>query len=330
MNDRVISFVMTILFFLSGIVFWLAIHIRCVKALTKASARMVDLPRLKRKAFKNYLPGEHDVLVCTHSKSGTNWAMQIVTQITCYGEAEFNHIHDVVPWVEAQLLTYVVKLNEPTFENSSVGLRAVKTHMESDFVPYNETAKYLTVIRDPKDVVVSAYRFILSLMPMVKGLSIDDFIDLYITGSTIFGSWSHHTGSYWAWHNRPNVLILFYADMKKDLDASVRRIADLMHVDLTEEQLKKIVHKSSFTYMQGIDHKFAPDIPGLTRNSKDPVMVRSGKSGSAREFLSPSQIQKIDQAMIEQLHHLDSNFPYAQHFISRGHTDGDLPGSQPI
>src|SRR5215471_4515279 len=47
--------------------------------------------------FPNYEPGEHDVLVCAYFKSGTNWTMQIATQIAYRGAAEFEHIHDLVP-----------------------------------------------------------------------------------------------------------------------------------------------------------------------------------------------------------------------------------------
>ena len=314
LKDSVIGFVMHALLFLSGIVFWLAIRLGIVKAVSKAAAKVLLAPRLKHKAFNEYIPGAHDVLVCTYSKSGTNWALQIITQIAWYGEAEFEHIHEIVPWAEGRIFPYVVGLDNPTYAVAPTGLRAVKTHLESDFVPYNEAARYLIVIRDPKDIAVSAYRFVQTLMPTVRDLMIDDFITLFKTGEMIYGSWPYHTGSFWCWRNRSNVLILFYAEMKQDLDACVRRIADFMQVSLNEEQIKKVIHKSSFAYMQGIDHKFAPDVPGATRNAKTPIMMRSGKTGSASEILNQEQMRDIDRAMVEQLRRLNCDFPYNQYF----------------
>ena len=36
---------------------------------------------------KDYVPTEHDVFVCSYFKSGTNWTMQIATQIAYRGRA---------------------------------------------------------------------------------------------------------------------------------------------------------------------------------------------------------------------------------------------------
>ena len=43
----------------------------------------------KAKVFRGYEPTEHDVFVATFPKSGTNWLMQMTTQIAWRGEAEF-------------------------------------------------------------------------------------------------------------------------------------------------------------------------------------------------------------------------------------------------
>ena len=60
-------------------------------------------PAHKMRAFKNYQPSKHDIFVCTYSKSGTNWMMQIAFQIANRGRGEFERIHDVVPWPDAPL-----------------------------------------------------------------------------------------------------------------------------------------------------------------------------------------------------------------------------------
>ena len=313
-KNLIISTLLRIQFFIAGILSWLFIRLGIVKPLAKAMAKLAHNPRLKRSAFKGYTPDKHDIVVCTFGKSGTNWALQIVTQTAWYGEAEFNHIHDIVPWAEAQMLPYIVELDKPTYEQSPAGLRALKTHFESEYVPYAESSKYITVIRDPKDVLLSAWFFIRNLMPVIRDLNIDDFIDMFLEGATIFGSWSRHTAGYWNWRDRPNVLILFYSEMIQDLAESVRRISHHMSVNLTEEQFSKVVYKSGFAYMQEHDKKFAPNIPGLTRNSRKPIMVRAGKTGSARDVLNSEQQNRIDQTIMEQLKNLGSEFPYTALF----------------
>ena len=120
----------------------------------------------------------------------------------------------------------------------------------------------------------------------------------------------------WNWRHRPNVLVLFYEDMRHDLEGTVRKVAEHMGVRLTDEQIEKVVEKSSFSYMQNIDHKFAPDIPGLARNPGKPVMMRAGKANAGNGELTPEQISRIDQAIIRQLQEIGSDFPYVERYVN--------------
>src|SRR5205823_1910827 len=54
--------------------------------------------------FRNYVPGEHDVFIATFAKSRTNWMMQIAHQLAFHGEAEYDHIHSVVPWPDTLVM----------------------------------------------------------------------------------------------------------------------------------------------------------------------------------------------------------------------------------
>ncbi len=48
-------------------------------------SRSVNAPKRKRQAFAGYTPDQHDVVVCTYAKSGTNWLPQVVTQVAHLG-----------------------------------------------------------------------------------------------------------------------------------------------------------------------------------------------------------------------------------------------------
>ncbi len=61
--------------------------------------------------------------------------MQISQQIAHYGAAEFNHIHELVPWPDGPSGP-VGDLNDPRFaEESPTGLRVIKTHLPAEHVP---------------------------------------------------------------------------------------------------------------------------------------------------------------------------------------------------
>src|SRR5580658_6226615 len=125
-----------------------------------------DLEFVKTNPFRGYVPGPQDVFVMTYAKSGTNWMMQIVHQLIHHGKGEFDHIHNVVPWPDAKLMSplmrdYAIPLDQATeWQTAPERRRVIKTHFNWELLPHSEDARYIAVIRDPKDVFVSAYFFV--------------------------------------------------------------------------------------------------------------------------------------------------------------------------
>ena len=112
--------------------------------------------------FGGYLPGEHDVVVATYEKSGTNWMLQIVNQVAPLGHGRFDHVYDVAPWPDAAggQPSVAVALEAPTWPEAPTGLRPVKTHLPRASTPLTDAARCVVVIRDPEDVMVSSYHFV--------------------------------------------------------------------------------------------------------------------------------------------------------------------------
>src|SRR5277367_3115520 len=74
--------------------------------------------------FGDYKPTPHDVFACVYFKSGTNWLMQIAVQVIHRGAAEFEHVHDLVPWPDCPAREYAVPLSdEQGWRKSPTGLR---------------------------------------------------------------------------------------------------------------------------------------------------------------------------------------------------------------
>lgn len=280
------------------------------KRAMKIGRSVMASPYVKSKAFEGYTPTKHDVFVCVYSKSGTNWMMQIVTQIASHGKAEFERIHDIVPWPETPV-PGAAKLTAPTWEPFPAKMRPIKTHVEAAYVPYSDNAKYVIVIRDPKDAIVSGFYFSESLMPGLSSMGLSAWVDSAVAGETPFGSWADHIASFWPWRHRDNVLVLTYAEMKADLETAVRRVAQLMNVTLTADAFANVVEKSSFPYMKAHNANFTPPTP-MPVNSIE--MVRTGKTGEAKERLTIEQITHIDQAAKADLKRLGSDFPYDDYF----------------
>jgi aryl sulfotransferase len=259
---------------------------------------------------KTFRPAERDVLVCSYYKSGTNWTMQIAVQIAHRGRAEFEHIHDVVPWPDmSPRARYAVPLevDEPQ-RSAPTGLRIIKTHLALDDLPYSRAARYICVVRDPKDVFVSSYHFTRAMVLGPLMPSVGRWLDTFLSPDAPIGSWARHLASGWRLRDSGNVLFLTYDGMRADLSKAVDKIAAFMDVQLTPEERASVIERSSFAYMKKIEHKF--EAPGAPWASPKGSMMRRGKSGASGELITQEQQRRIDDYWRAELGRIGCDFPY--------------------
>jgi hypothetical protein len=262
----------------------------------------------------SYVPASHDVLICSYFKSGTNWTMQIAVQTAYRGRAEFEHIHDIVPWPDmSPRAQYAIPLEEDGPRRAApTGLKVIKTHLALGAVPYSPLARYICVVRDPKDVFVSSYHFARAtfLGPLMP--SVADWLDAYLSPDTPLGSWAEHVASYWAVRDRPNVLFLTYESMRGDLPGTVDKIATFMGVTLSADERAAVIERSTFDYMKKIGEKFDP--PGSPWATARGAMMRRGQRGTSGELLSAADQRRIDDYWRAELKRLSCDFPYDEAF----------------
>lgn len=264
--------------------------------------------------FRGYVPGPQDVFVATYPKSGTNWMLQIVHQLAHHGAGEFAHIHDVVPWPETQVLPrvfhdYAVPLERAdAWQDAPERLRAIKTHLNWEFLPESDVARYIMVIRDPKDVFVSSYHFFRDGVLGPAMPSVRTWYELFLRGRTLAGSWAVNAASCWARRERPNVLLLSFASMKRDLPGTVRRVASFLGLSVPETVLASVCEQASFAHMRRIDAKFRI---GKVFPWREPgSMLRKGAQGGSSELLTLEQQRRMDETFVAELRHLGSSLPY--------------------
>ena len=99
-----------------------------------------------------YQPDPTDIFITTPAKCGTTWMQQIVHGLRTRGSMDFDEITRVVPWIE-MAADMGIDIHAP----QAAQPRAFKTHRTLSDVP--KGGKYIIVVRDPKDALLSHYHF---------------------------------------------------------------------------------------------------------------------------------------------------------------------------
>lgn len=273
-------------------------------------AETSNSPAFKESAFAGYTPTANDVIISTYPKSGTTWSMQIAYQIGYLGAAALDHIDSVVPWPDKLIPMENPDLSDTThLADSPTGLHVIKSHLEPEFIPINDDARYISIIRDPKDMLVSLSIFENGFNRALFGAEVptNEWVDSFVGERFMYQNWAEFIDAWWQLCDRENVLVLLYEDMLTNSQATIRQIADFLTIDLTTEQFAVVEERSSFAWMKANDHLFAMPAWGDERVP----LVREGKTGSAKQVFTDEQRARIDAHCQAELDRIGSNFPYA-------------------
>ena len=240
----------------------------------------------------DYKPESTDVFIVTPPKCGTTWMQQIVHGLRTRGSMNFDEITRVVPWLEMAHDTgidiYAPQVAHP---------RAFKSHSTIDELP--KGGKYIIVVRDPKDALVSDYHFMEGMFFEKGSISLETFArEDYIPGRNIH----KHILAFWDRRNDVNVLPLCYENMKADLPRTIERVADFIGIALDEELKHIVLKQSDIKFMQEHKDQFEDHIIRKARSEamrlpldRQLHKVRNGQVGESKERVSDEIKNELDE-----------------------------------
>jgi hypothetical protein len=161
--------------------------------------------------------------------------------------------------------------------------------------------KYISVMRDPRDAMLSLYRFFEGWIFEPDSIPLEEFaLDFYI-GTDGRGYWDH-VQALWKRRHDKNVLPLCYEDMKEDLPSTVKRVAEFMEIELDDELKNIVVNQSDFKFMNEHNYKFDDHIVRDTRNEICGIpadgstsKVKTGKVGESKLHISREVMDVFDK-----------------------------------
>jgi len=256
-----------------------------------------------------------DVVVASWGKTGTTWVEQIVSQLLM-GAPEGLRVGGG-PWVDLRLQP----LDEMLCEVERMAhRRCLKTHLPLEALVFSRLAKYIYVARDARDVVWSAYNHQASFTQTVLDLFNNlpgrvgppvthpqfDIRAYYLQfleagempGFGMAPFWSHVRDWCEARH-LPNVLLVHFDNLKRDLASEALRIAAFLEVNLEQAQWPVLLEHCSFDYMRSAAS--AAEVFTLLWRDGPQSFFHKGTNGRWKDVLTPEEIARCDEVAAREL-----------------------------
>ena len=200
-----------------------------------------------------------DVVVVTPPKCGTTWTQSLVVSLidgrpggdigiserSYWLDPGFRNVEDIAARTAAQ-----------------TGRRCIKTHTPLDGVTFHPDCRYIGVFRHPIDAHFSMRRHHANMSVDLMGERFPDdprqsfaiFLDTppeHEMGDGVsLDSIAHHFRCIHQWAHLPNILILHYADLTRDLAGEAARVSAFLGYDHGPDLLAEIAASLAFETVQ--------------------------------------------------------------------------------
>lgn len=257
---------------------------------------------------------DDDVVIGTYAKSGTTWTQQIVGQLIFRGRPDVN-VAEISPWLDLRVPPAEVKLQLLEAQRHR---RFIKTHLPVDALVFSPKAKYLYIGRDGRDVMWSMYNHhananelwyrILNDTPGRVGPPIGKppadirqyFLEWLEGDGYPFWSFWENIGTWWAIRHLPNVMLLHFADLKRDPEGEIRRIAAFLDIELNPEEFAAVLEHTSFDYMKAHAELAAP-LSGRIWEGGAATFIHKGTNGRWQGTLTAEDCARYEAMARERL-----------------------------
>ena len=260
-------------------------------------------------AFRN-----DDIIISTYAKSGTSWTQQMIAQMMFGGDPDLA-VAEMSPWLDLRVPPKQVKLPEVEAQTHR---RFLKTHLPVDALVFSPSAKYIYIGRDGRDVVWSLYNHhananglwydALNNTPGRVGPPIDPPPeDIRQYWADWLGKDGHPFWPFWenirSWRavrDLPNVHLIHFTDLKRDMPGEMRRMAEFLDIQIDETRWDDIVEYCSFDWMKKNATKSVP-LGGAFWDAGAEVFINKGVNGRWSETLTPEDSAAYEARAVAEL-----------------------------
>ncbi len=268
-----------------------------------------DSPIIEAARWDHFVPRTGDIIICTPPKCGTTWT-QAICALLIFGTPD----HDVKPGVISPWYDAIHNPLEDTntMLEAQTHRRSIKTHTPLDGVPYFPQCQYLVVYRDPRDAYFSMRNHVLNQMngknahratkdigegfrAWVQRPYVEADRDNFSLANMV-----HHFETFRRHEHLPNMHLMHYSDMRRDLCGEMLRCAANLGIDVAQGMANSLAAAADFKNMKRNAGQFVPGA-GENRWKDESRFFNKGANGQWQTDLSAEDMAIYDSRIRELL-----------------------------
>lgn len=227
-----------------------------------------------------------DAFIVSYPRSGSTWFRFLLGNLLWKDEpVTFHNVEHVIPDIHVNSSRFIRAVARP---------RLLKSHEYFD--PRYQKVIYL--VRDPRDVAVSYYRYYLKVRRFSETYSLQQYIPAFLSGELQeWGSWSQNVGSWLATRNgTAGFLLLRYEDLLRDPLSVLAEAAYFLGFSPRQDDLARAAELSSPELMRNLERTQGEEWITIKGSRPDVPFIGSATWGCWRTELPECSVVAIEAA----------------------------------
>jgi len=161
-------------------------------------------------------------------------------------------------------------------------------------------SQIIYVARNPKDTAVSWFHHHKHIHGY-QGIK-EDFVTAFVKDLMLYSPMNEHITEFWKIRDEPNILFLFFEDMKRNLDQEVKKTMKFLDKSYSQEEIDKLCKHLSFESIKvnkminkEVELKKLMEASGKDPSTKEFSFVRKGQVGGYKKELSVEENEMLDE-----------------------------------
>ncbi|XP_033230554.1 sulfotransferase 4A1-like [Belonocnema kinseyi] len=287
----------------------------------------------EREELHNFKAKPSDTWVISHPRSGTTVTLEIVWLLSNnldFDRARKKRLSERFPFYEVnwlncpEVIDELIKKNEENVEFFTSLLipgnkileavqcpRFIKSHIPLSLRPgiLDSGCKIIYVARNPKDVAVSWYKIHKSVVGFGYVGDFPTFWNYFKNDLTVWSPYWEHVKEAWTQRNHPNLLFIFYEELRSDLLSAVKMVASFLGKNYSENQLTELLDYVNIDNFRKNPMVNFSELYDYGISSCSQFFIGKGQTGNWKEFFSAEMEKEADEWITKNLKDTDLVFP---------------------